>query len=354
MRSFAIVLALVLMLVFSFSEASVGLIVRTDYVNVRATQANNLPVDVPGRSDFVLSLMKLNGYGKVAGGELYMSLNPLKSEYLPVEGSAGLVHILYFMKPFYNDWWFKIGRLPNMIGGFEAIYISAGDDHWGSLANSNPKLDSTAPSGDRVGRLGNVSGIAVGFDREKTSFEFQVLDDLDSGNDPDTSPNTSHSYGAIVNRSIGSNLWVKVHAFVYRLDDAVTDVDLFYRGLGLRWKSGRQDLTFDYLMNGYRDLAAGSSEDQTNSLVLNYRFAWTDQKVPFLKLEASEILDKPSGSFDMKRTAITAGMDYVPKSSEAFRYHVAASLVTDDYITDRDVVQPRFLAGLRYEVDLLK
>lgn len=341
-------------LLASVSQAAVSLVTRFDYSNVRTTKSNNLPTDIAGRSEFNLSLINLNATGKVAGGDVYLTLDPNGIGGLTINGSSGFVYNLYYQKAFYEDWWFKAGRLINVTGGFEAIAIDSGDDYWSSLANLNPKLDSTAPSGNRAGRLGNHDGLAIGFDGKLASLEIQVLNDVDSGNDPDTSPNTSHSIGAVFNRNFFENFWLKLHYFVYQVDDAVTDVDLTYRGIGLRWKTGRHDLTFDYLSNGYIDQAIGNDEDLTNSTIVNYHFAWTEQKIPFLKAEYSELIDKPSNTFDMKRTAITLGLEYWPKANEGLRYHIAAISVTDDYKTDRDVNQPRFIAGLKFDTDLLK
>lgn len=322
-------------LVSASAFASVGLSVRSDYIN----HAKNDDAGIEGSSIFFPSYARLTAGGKVGEAEVVANFDITKTS----SATGEFVNHLYIKKSFADGWSMSIGKLVNPTGGFEAEVIDAGNDYNASIANGGAIVGTFA--GTETVRLDNSSGVAATWTSGAHSVELQATNDSDHA--AGATADRAHNYGLAYTGGLSESLWLKVSYFNGFLD--VTDVDQNFTGVGIRWASAPFDITFDYLMNSSKDVAADTT-DKTTSMVANIRYTM-DNMTPFLKVEMSEV--KPDGADADKKTGLTAGLE-VSQSPE-FRYHVAYATNTFDYAAAGDnVTDSSLIAGIKWNVDLLK
>lgn len=323
--------------------ASIGLSVRSDYVN----QMKNDDAGIAGSSTFEASYARINLGAKVGEAEVVGSLDLSKSN-----DPRSFTNHLYIKKSFADGWAMSAGKLVNPTGGFEAGLIDSGDDYNASWANGGLAAGGAALTGS-VQRLANSSGVGVHWTSGSHAVEIQVTNDTD-GAATATAPEKSHNYGLAYTGGLSDSLTLKASYFAGFTDTTTpaADTDETYMGLGIKWSAAPFDVTFDYLANKSKATAAGSDDAKTNSMVLGFRYAmesWT----PFAKVEMSDMNVLPSTDKE-KKTGITLGAEMAHGAD--FRYHVAYVMNTfDPSAAGADNVNDtKLIAGIKWNADLLK
>ncbi|WP_413576778.1 hypothetical protein ACLVWU_01885 [Bdellovibrio sp. HCB290] len=378
----------------SSAFAGVKLEVRSDYVNT-PDYDNAAGQTTGGTSMFAPSVARLYLNGNVGDAvvESAWNLRSFTPEFAtsPYTGTSDLsktmtvdkfVDHLWAGKAM-GQWMFKAGKLEANTGGFEYQKSLHGDTYLVSMANrgvggsflaTGAGVDPVfAQTGALVANPENSSGISAAYSlTENHKFEAQITNQVNSGSwtDYDALNGTAnvrasdrgHTYGlnylgSFMEKMLILNVnYTAGTADVAPLGGAMTGQELTWLAASLR-VNPMTDLTIDleYFDNKNKQTGGAVDELKTTSTIVEARYninGW----VPVLKYEMSE--NKSDDADDQfKRTAFAAGVEFVPKADEAFRYHVAYTSIKDKDFGNaalKDMTKDMIVVGFKYTGDMAK
>ena len=396
-------LAIAATLAASSAFAGVKLEVRSDYVNTpdydSYLAANQASTSIGGSSVFAPSVARLYLNGNVGEAivESAWNLRSFTPEFSvnPYTGTNDLsktmtadqfVEHLWAGKAM-GQWMFKAGKLEVNTGGFERQKNLHGDTYLVSMANggvggARPAGLPATPYFDQldanVANPENSSGISAAYSiNENHKLEVQVTNQVNSGTWKSygsagtagtnvRSADKGHTYGlnylgSFMDKMLVLNANYTVgSADTTAIGQAGVSHGLEFMSAGLR-VAPMSDLTIDLEYFANKDkvdtgAAASSGDNKTTSTIVEARYninGW----VPVVKYEMSENKTLAGNSInDFKRDAWAAGVEFVPKADEAFRYHVAYTSIKDkDFgVTAPDVTKNMIVVGFKYMGDMAK
>ena len=137
------------------------------------------------------------------------------------------------------------------------------------------------------------------------------------------------------------------------------DLKNTYLSAGFKYTIPMLDVEFDYLANAYADKTTAGSNDSTTTAYLLARYKMDGLK-PFAAYEMSTVLTETSATTEKKATInnFQLGVEYYPKKSEDFRYHVVYTngVTATDAGTGTTVNQKaqQIIVGMRFKSDFMK
>jgi hypothetical protein len=380
------------------TQAAVNLVIRSDYYNnAKSTDTSNN--DVQGVSVLAPTVARLDASTSVGDAKVYLGLN-LRSFDTATSTSIGggsatgtvkrvmtvdkFVENLYIAKPL-GDFTFSAGKLEMNAGGFERAKIVSGDTYMASLANgSTMGLVTFAGTATTViYNPENQSGVELDYAfNPEHKLALQVSNETNSAEASASgttagaptitkSTNKRNTIGAQYEGSFADKMAEVMLQYTAGVSDTYsqastggtmssTSTNQKYLSAGLKFNLP-SDLvtTIEYFSNTSLSDTTAAKSDVTTSTTASIRYNHGMYQ-PILLLESSEnkLAEDSATTGSFKRTAYSAALEIVPKSEEAFRYHVAYNGFSDKYgkagLLNDTVTNSQIIVGLKYTGDLLK